>query len=279
MREDINAYDAAHGMWALRYELSGRNYSSIIPTSAQERHLVDWKEVEKSLGVSNRYRQYVISVLKLTPDALRLIQQHGLSESTIRPITQKLHKHADLQMQALRQLIAWQESEDKHSLVREVKSLVDELVSQIPKKSETPRPNLLPVDNKETKKRPKTSPATTQTQTTAQEVTPPGRADGLRAPARISEPILDLSCGEAPTQSTLGSQNQTLRRPFLAPEGAKKGPVRPARQTDQRSYWRRVTEALDQINPNDPDHLKDLLDMKEELQTLKSKIDHLLSYI
>ena len=54
VREDINAVEKAHGMWALRYELSNKNWSSIIPTSAQERHLVDWKEVEKSLGVSNR---------------------------------------------------------------------------------------------------------------------------------------------------------------------------------------------------------------------------------
>ena len=212
----------------------------------------------------------MISVLKLTPDALRLIQQHGLSESTIRPITQKLHKHPDLQMQALRQLIAWHSSEDKHSLVREVKSLVDELVSQIPKKSETPRPSLLPLEIKETKKRPKTSPTTTQNQTAAPETMPLGKADDLRAPVRISEPILDLPTGEAPRRSTLGSQNQTLRsRPLLGKK----------RKTDQRPDLKRVTFALNQINPNDPDHLKDLLDMKEELMTLRSKIDHLLSYI
>ncbi|MGB0383652.1 MAG: ParB/RepB/Spo0J family partition protein [Ardenticatenaceae bacterium] len=153
VREDINAVEKAHGMWALRYELSERNYGSILPTPAQERYLVDWREVEKSLGVSNRYRQYVISVLKLTGDALKLVQQHGLSESTIRPITQKLHKHPTLQIQALRQLIAWQKSENKHSLVREVKSLVDQLVGQIQKKSDTPRPSLLPLEIKETKKK------------------------------------------------------------------------------------------------------------------------------
>lgn len=286
VREDINAVEKAHGMWALRYELSNKNYSSVIPTPAQEKYLVDWSQVEKSLSVSNRYRQYVISVLKLTPDALRLIQQHGLSESTIRPITQKLHKHPDLQMQALRQLIAWQESEGKHSLVREVKSLVDELVSQIPKKSEIPpkatafgRPSLLPLEMKDTKKRPKAQNAIKRT--TAEEVIPPGRADANNEPpidpparAKESAPIIDLAgpripAYDAPAQSALGGQNQTLLK------------MRPAIKQPKlrRPDLKRLTDALNQINPNDPDHLKDLLDMKEELQTLKSKIDHLLSYI
>ena len=143
-------------------------------------------------------------------------------------------------------------------------------MSQIPKKSETPRPSLLPLEIKETKKRPKTSPTTTQTQTSRQEVIPPQKADEPVAPARISEPILDLPDDEAPTQSALGSQNQTLRsRPLLGKK----------RKTDQRPDLKRVTFALDQINPNDPDHLKNLGDMKEELMTLRSKIDHLLSYI
>lgn len=130
IREDLNAVEKAKGMWALRLELSGvpadsdLNYSSPPP-----QNLVPWTEVEKALDISSRYRSYITSALQLTEEAQRLVQEHDLSESLIRPIVQKLSKEPGLQMKALEQLLAWQQSEEApRSLTRAVKQLVDELL-------------------------------------------------------------------------------------------------------------------------------------------------------
>ncbi len=70
-----------------------------------------------------------MSALQLTEEAQRIVQEHDLSESLIRPLVQKLSKEPELQMKALEQLLAWQQSEEApRSLTRAVKQLVDELL-------------------------------------------------------------------------------------------------------------------------------------------------------
>lgn len=158
LREDINALERARGMWALRYELSGVNYSALTanqveveqeseadsslpsptPTVSQEVNyssppLVPWARVEAALGISKRYRIYVTSVLNLSEAAQALVAAHNLAEMTIRPITQKLKDKPDLQLRALQQLIEWQtsEAEDEgpgQSIVASIKEFVDQLL-------------------------------------------------------------------------------------------------------------------------------------------------------
>jgi hypothetical protein len=150
LREDINAIERAQGMWALRYELSGVNYSSPL-RQAQDTastnidaendevnysspQLVPWSRVEETLGISKRYRIFVTSVLNLCTGAQEIVKAHSLAEMTIRPIVQKLKDKPDLQVKALNQLIAWQaenESEDgpNRAIVASVKKFVDQLLA------------------------------------------------------------------------------------------------------------------------------------------------------
>jgi hypothetical protein len=157
LREDLNAVERARGMWALRYELSGVNYSSppagqapteeevkdessisspTLPAVAEVNYssppLVPWARVEEALGISKRYRIFVTSVLNLSEAALELIAAHNLAEMTIRPITQKLKNKPELQLQALEQLIKWQTEEEDEGpgqpLTASVKELVDQLL-------------------------------------------------------------------------------------------------------------------------------------------------------
>jgi hypothetical protein len=146
MREDINAVEKARGLWALRYELSGVNDSSpgagqanvdveggVNDSSPSE--LVPWERVSEELGISKRYRIYLSSVLNLCAEAQELVMENGLAEITIRPIVQKLRDEPDLQVAALRQLVAWQqenEAEDgpNRAITRSVKALVDEMLAQ-----------------------------------------------------------------------------------------------------------------------------------------------------
>lgn len=149
MREDINAIEKARGMWALRYELSGVNYSS--PGAAQAEgdeedgedkpeaasQLVPWRRVEEALGISKRYRIFVISVLRLDEASQALVARHNLAEMTIRPILQKLKGWPDLQREALEQVVAWQQQNEAddgpgRSIVASVKELVERLLSGDP---------------------------------------------------------------------------------------------------------------------------------------------------
>ena len=158
LREDINAIERAQGMWALRYELSGVNYSSPLRQAqgttsdgidaendevnyssplrqAQDTaQLAPWSRVEETLGISKRYRIFVTSVLNLCAGAQEIVKAHSLAEMTIRPIVQKLKDKPDLQIKALNQLIAWQaenESEDgpNRAIVASVKTFVDQLLA------------------------------------------------------------------------------------------------------------------------------------------------------
>ena len=142
LREDINAIERAQGMWALRYELSGVNYSSPMASKADETggvnysspDLVPWSRVEEALNISKRYRIFVTSVLNLSPEAQKLVQAHHLAEMTIRPIVQKLKNEPELQVKALNKLIAWQSGEAEDgpagSVVAAVKTLVDQLLNE-----------------------------------------------------------------------------------------------------------------------------------------------------
>lgn len=140
LREDLNAVEKANGMWALRYELSGVNYSSpfVIGDETEQVNysspgLVPWSRVEETLGISKRYRIYVTSVLNLSPEAQDLVRAHSLAEITIRPIVQKLRNKPELQQKALRQLAAWQMENEAdegptRGIVNSVKDLVDKLL-------------------------------------------------------------------------------------------------------------------------------------------------------
>jgi hypothetical protein len=155
LREDLNAIERARGMWALRYELSGVNYSSppadipeteasvadgsplsptpdILPeVNYSSPQLVPWARVEESLGISKRYRIFVIAVLNLSEAAQALVASHNLAEMTIRPITQKLKDKPELQLQALRQLIEWQAGEEDEGPGRPIVASIKELVDQL----------------------------------------------------------------------------------------------------------------------------------------------------
>ncbi len=140
MREDINAVEKAKGLWALRYELSEVNHGSLDEVSAKD--LVQWKEVSKALGVSDRYRIYVTNVLNLSQQAQELIEQHNLSERVIRPIVQKLKGQPDLQTAALYQVIVWQqesESDDDSESGQAVDKAVEKLVDRLVNKAERQR--------------------------------------------------------------------------------------------------------------------------------------------
>lgn len=140
IREDINAIEKAHGLWALRYELSGVNYSSPNTTtggkvnySSPSSSLVPWARVEKALDISKRYRIYLTSVLALSEEAQALVMAHDLAEMTIRPITQKLKKMPELQLAALKQLIAWQQEDaaddgSSRAITKSVQELVEHLL-------------------------------------------------------------------------------------------------------------------------------------------------------
>jgi hypothetical protein len=125
LRENIDAVEKARGFVALRQELSeGGNHGS--------RSQVPWRDVEEALGISGRYRKYITAVLNLSPKAQELIGEHGLSERTIRPVSQKLRDHPELQLRAINQLIAWQQAESEddgpgRSITSAVKQYVDEL--------------------------------------------------------------------------------------------------------------------------------------------------------
>ena len=141
LREDINAVEKARGMWALRYELSGVNRGSPPPSPGEKANhgspLVPWERVQEALGISKRYRIFVTSVLNLCEEAQTLIAEHNLSERLVRPITQQLRNAPALQVQALRQIIAWQNEEPVEdgpgrSVSRSVQELVHRLLAEQP---------------------------------------------------------------------------------------------------------------------------------------------------
>ncbi len=131
-REELGAIEKAEGIWALRYELSGINEGSGKPSQeASDTNLVAWKSIEESLGISKRYRSYVTSVLLLSPEAIELVRTHQLSERLIRPITQKLRNEPDLQIEALNQLIAWQQDPSQEAPSGSITKAISEFVLEL----------------------------------------------------------------------------------------------------------------------------------------------------
>lgn len=93
-RDDLTAWERATGIQALREELGGTETS--------------WTAIEKMLGIGRQYRSRIMRVLRLSQEAQRLVRDYGLAEKTIRPVTDKLLDHPELQVAALQQLINWQ---------------------------------------------------------------------------------------------------------------------------------------------------------------------------
>lgn len=131
-REELGAIEKAEGMWALRYELSEGNNGSVQPSpEASKANLAPWKSIEESLGISKRYRSYVTSVLLLSPEAIELVRTHQLAERLIRPITQKLRNEPDLQIEALNQLIAWQQDPSQEAPSGSLTKAISEFVLEL----------------------------------------------------------------------------------------------------------------------------------------------------
>jgi len=133
MREDIDAVEKAQGFLALRYELSGIEEASEGGVNHGS-PLVAWKQVQDALNVSERYRQYVTAVLNLDPRAQEIIRRHRLPERTIRPISQRLGKQPELQIEALNRIVAWQAEnagEDQgQAVTKAVAALVENMLAR-----------------------------------------------------------------------------------------------------------------------------------------------------
>ncbi len=135
LREDINAVERAQGVIALRYELSGiREYAEGVNYSSPDsKGLVPWSQVEEVLGISKRYRIYIVSVLNnLTHEAQQIVGDNNLAEATIRPIVQKLKDKPDLQIKALNRLLSRLAGDtDEEGKSAGPGFSVDELVNQL----------------------------------------------------------------------------------------------------------------------------------------------------
>jgi hypothetical protein len=136
MREDINVVEKAHGLLALRRELSDdayRRHSGLEEGEAPK--LAPWKQVEEALDMSRQYRARIVAVLDLSDEAQQLVDRYNLAEATIRPIVEKLKPYPDLQLQALQQLIAWQKAEAQgegggRRIVPSMGALVERMVTR-----------------------------------------------------------------------------------------------------------------------------------------------------
>lgn len=136
MREDINVVEKAHGLLALRQELSNDAYRRHSRSEEGESpKLVPWKQVEEALDMSRQYRARIVAVLDLSEEAQLLVDRYSLAEATIRPVVEKLRPYPDLQLQALQQLIAWQEAEARgggggRRIVPSMGALVERMVAK-----------------------------------------------------------------------------------------------------------------------------------------------------
>lgn len=146
MREDIDAVEKAQGFLALRYELSGIDEAAEGGVNHGS-PLVKWNQVEKAINVSERYRQYVTAVLNLDPRAQEIIRRHRLPERTIRPISQRLGKQPELQIEALNRIVAWQEEnageEHGQAVTKAVAALVENMLAR--EERRTARAKAVPV--------------------------------------------------------------------------------------------------------------------------------------
>ncbi len=283
IREDINAIEKAAGMWALRYELSDLEFTA-VPTSVEAKkvNLVPWKKIEDSLQISDRYRRYVILVLRLPSDAQEIIQRHNLSESMIRPIAQKLFEYPELQIQVLEQLLAWQNEEEDRSLVREVRKLVDDLL--IATTTPDSGPHLVE--------------ATTNDEFSALPITKeeefiPPSGDSNKASIINQDQDTDTRDLPAVSETTRTDHNDPNNKSIVNSRETNEHELEETHspKSRQKIHSRlnksptltqfpdvslHLLQILDLINPNNSSDIKELKKMENKLQTLKSKIDNLL---
>ena len=144
-REDLNVIERAQGLWGLRYAMSDVADRRHSPTSsddgteanvADRQQLVAWAEVEGVAAISRAYRVRILSVLRLCEEAQSIVAQHDLKEMTIRPTIQKLKERPDLQVEALKRVVAWQGEPDgdangeRQPITTSVQDLVDQLLAR-----------------------------------------------------------------------------------------------------------------------------------------------------
>lgn len=104
VRENLTAIERAHGLTALRTEMSkGR------------KKLVPWAVVERELGIDRAYRWRIQQVLSLSSEAQELVRWYGLPEKSVRPVAtnKSLRDRPGLQVKALEQLVRWQEANEE----------------------------------------------------------------------------------------------------------------------------------------------------------------------
>ena len=134
LREDMNAIEKAHGIWALRRELS-----------ADSEKQVTWKIVEEALGVSRQHRSRMVAVLDLPEEAQELVIQYSLTERAVRPIVQLLRNKPELQTVAIKHLASLQQNDpdetgEKTNLALAGRRLVEELLRQPEQNAPEPPP-------------------------------------------------------------------------------------------------------------------------------------------
>ena len=95
-----------------------------------------WVKVQELLGISKQHRIRITSALDLCDEAQGIVAAHNLTEHTIRPIIQKLKDRPDLQVEALKRVVAWQgEPEgdgngERQPITTSVQDLVDQLLDR-----------------------------------------------------------------------------------------------------------------------------------------------------
>lgn len=98
MRDDLNVWERAMALKAIKDELANLNGKST------------WTEVEKLLGMDHVYRTRITNTLELSQEAVNYIRWYDLTESAVRPVTEKLRQHPKFQVVALHRLAEWQEA-------------------------------------------------------------------------------------------------------------------------------------------------------------------------
>jgi ParB/RepB/Spo0J family partition protein len=132
-REDLSVIEKAQGLIALQEELSdaaGRK--------------VTWQELVDVVGISRSYRSRILKVLKLSEEAQNYIAEHGLLEKTVRPVTANLVDRPDLQMQALHQIVAWQNTDEVTGGHAQIASYVQSLLQTKSPRSQKAKSHISP---------------------------------------------------------------------------------------------------------------------------------------
>ena len=113
-REDLSAVEKARGLWNIRYEMSGMGSpawdqlagDATLSDTLEKPGLVPWAEVQRQFGISKRYRIWLTQTMELCPEAIAVIEQHGLPERATRPLVQWLRDDPEGQMKVLQSLLA-----------------------------------------------------------------------------------------------------------------------------------------------------------------------------